>query len=121
MEMLGIIGKLREWIGSTNGIFALPSRMDRKYKRHFRSALPAARHGLDMLLRTGEGDVAGVAGCGASERPGGQAGDGGWHTGWHRRSTHVPERTSSCSVGLVERVHLVASTGRRDRGWICSE
>src|SRR5215470_9094283 len=54
------------WIGSTNGIFAVPSwrhasaagRPPRRTTLH-----SVAIHGFDMPLRTGEGPVAGVSRC----------------------------------------------------------
>src|SRR5215831_8839026 len=109
--------------------------MDRKYKRHFRRALLAAclrcrpptaayhaTQGGHTRLRHAAQDRGGYR-CRRFQvrAPWNdwwrQAGEGGWHIGWHRLSTHVSERTPPRGVGLVERSYLLVPTGRGHGRW----
>jgi hypothetical protein len=41
-----------------------------------------------------------------------QAGEGGWHTGWHRHNTHVADKTTPQLMGSVECKKFLATPGR---------
>src|SRR5215510_11397182 len=91
----------RKWIGSTNGIFAVPSwrHASAAGRPPRRTTLPSvAIHGFDMPLRTGEGTVAGGSRC---ERLG-TTGDGR-----QGRADGTQDGTGSARTSLRGRHHGV--------------
>jgi hypothetical protein len=58
-----------------------------------------------------------LRGRGSGHGRGWQAGEGGWHMGVPRLSTHVADGTTPRVMDLVERDYLLATTGRGNGRW----
>src|SRR5262249_51468296 len=107
-------------IGKINGIFAPVSAGAPRRRPHpLDAAAPLGPPTCACRGRAGEvgGAAPGYAGgAGVGTAGGWQAGEGGWHTGVPRLSTHIADGTPR-GGGLVEREYLLAHTGRGNGRW----
>ena len=96
-------------IGKLNGIFAPVSAGAPRCPATCacRSARWRGAGGVSRVLR----------GRGSGHGRGWQAGEGGWHMGVPRLSTHVADGTTPRVMDLVERDSLLATTGRGNGRW----
>src|SRR2546426_6774537 len=108
-------------IGKLNGIFAPVSAgvLRRSPHRLDAAAPPYTAAGACRSARwRGSECVSRVLrGRGSGHGRGWQAGEGGWHMGVPRLSTHVAEGTTPRVMDFVERAYLLATTGRGHGRW----